>query len=81
MITSRLERTWWFIAIVTALAFVSAAGLMRAAGLLFPYTGVAQWALHAMCFFAFQRGFSHAGWLLVLVLTPSSPMLERLHEK
>jgi hypothetical protein len=81
MITSRLERTWWFIAIVSALAFVSAAGLMQAAGLPFPYTGVAQWVLHGLCFFAFQRGYSHAGWLLVLVLVPSSPMLERRLEK
>lgn len=81
MKTSLLERTWWFVAIVSALAILSTTFLMHAAGLAYPYTGVAQWTLFALCFAVFQRGFSGAGWLLAVMLKPASPVLERQHEK
>jgi hypothetical protein len=38
---------------------------------------LAQWALYVLCYIGLQRGFSFAGWLLVLCLSPSSKALER----
>ncbi|RYE90481.1 MAG: hypothetical protein EOO78_31590, partial [Oxalobacteraceae bacterium] len=66
--TSRLEHTWWFAALVSALALSSTGFLIHSAGLGLPATGLAQWIMYALCFFALHRGFAFAGWLLVLAL-------------
>jgi len=75
--TSRLEHTWWFAALVSASAALSTGFLARRAGLGVPPTGLAQWIVCALCFFVLHRGFVFAGWLLVLALAPSSRLLER----
>ena len=75
--TSRLEHTWWFAALVSALAVLSTGFLAHRAGLGVPPSGLAQWIVCALCFFVLHRGFAFAGWLLVLALAPSSHLLER----
>jgi len=75
--TSRLEHTWWFAALVSALAVFSTGFLIHSAGLGVPPTGLAQWIACTLCFFMLHRGFAFAGWLLVLALAPSSRLLER----
>jgi len=77
--TSRLEHTWWFAALVSALAVLSTGFLAHRAGLGVPPTGLAQWIVGALCFVALHRGFAFAGWLLVLALAlaPSSRLLQR----
>jgi len=75
--TSRLEHTWWFAALVSASAALSTGFLAHRAGLGVPPTGLAQWIVCALCFFVSHRGFVFAGWLLVLALAPSSRLLER----
>jgi len=76
--TSKLERTWWFMALTGALAAFSTGYLLYSAGLPLPATGLAQWVVYCLCFAAFQRGFSFALWLLALGLAPSSPTLDRV---
>jgi hypothetical protein len=76
IMTTKLERNWWFLLPVTGLAAALTAYLMDSAGLARPYT-VAQWVLYGVCFGGLQRGFSFVGWLLVLFLSPSSKALER----
>ncbi|MEW7848977.1 hypothetical protein AB2N08_09785 [Massilia aurea] len=78
---SKLEQTWWFIALVSALAAFSTGILIRSAGLGLPAAGLAQWVMYGLCFFALHRGFVFAGWLLVLALAPSSQLLERCGAK
>ena len=74
--TSKLEHTWWFAALVSALAAFSTGALIHSAGLGVPAAGLAQWVMYGLCFFALHRGFAFAGWLLVLALAPSSRLLE-----
>jgi hypothetical protein len=76
VMTSRLERKWWFAAPACALAAIVTAYLMESAGIPRP-VNFAQWTLYLMCFAGLQRGFSFAGWLLVLCLSPANKALER----
>jgi hypothetical protein len=73
---TKLERKWWFVGTVAAVAAIVAAHLMNRAGILQPYN-FAQWTLYILCLVGLQRGFSFVGWLLVLCLSPSSKALER----
>ena len=73
---SRLERKWWFAAPVAVAAVLLTQYVMNAAGIAHPYR-VSQWVLYFLCFAGLQRGFSFAGWLLVLCLAPSNEVRER----
>ncbi|WP_374361807.1 hypothetical protein [Pseudoduganella danionis] len=73
---SKLERKWWFIAPVTALAAVLTNFLVSAAGLIQPYNS-AQWLLYVLAFVGIQRAMSFALWLLVLCVAPASAVPER----
>lgn len=72
---SRLERTWWFIAPVSALAVILTMYVMRSAGIVYPYN-IAQWILYILCSVGLQRGLSFTGWLLALWVAPSSELLK-----
>lgn len=70
---SKLERKWWFIALVCLLAAILTNFLMQHAGLAMPYNA-AQWAVYILVFVGLQRAFSLAGWLLFLWLAPARAM-------
>jgi hypothetical protein len=72
---SQLERQWWFIAPVSALAVLLTMYVMRSAGIVHPYN-IAQWILYILCAVGLQRGLSLAGWLLALWVAPSSALLK-----
>jgi len=73
---SKLERQWWFMLTVTALAAMLTNLLMGSAGLATPH-GAAQWLLYMLAFAGLQRSLSFTGWLLVLWLAPARVLSER----
>jgi hypothetical protein len=76
MMKSKLERKWWFAASTYLLSILATSYLMNTAGI-FPPNNFAQWAIYFICIEALKRGFSFAGWLLVLCLSPSHKVLVR----
>jgi hypothetical protein len=72
---SQLERQWWFIAPVSALAVLLTMYVMRSAGIVHPYN-TAQWILYILCSVGLQRGLSFLGWFLVLWVAPSSAIMK-----
>lgn len=73
---SKLERKWWFVGPVTAVAALLANMLTAAAGLLQPFNS-AQWLLYLLAFVGIQRSLSFVTWLLVLGVAPALAAPER----
>jgi hypothetical protein len=67
---SKLERKWWFVASTFALAIIGTNYLMEAAGIPRPHN-FSQWTVNFFCLVGLQRIFSFAGWLLILLISPS----------
>ena len=74
---SKLERKWWFLLPVSALAAFLTAYFMDNAEISRPYN-FSQWVLYALCFAGLQRGLSFAAWLVVLGVSPSDGVIERM---
>lgn len=77
---SRLETTWWFSMLVTVASTLLALFITSQAG----FPGLAdlnpsQWILFLVLAFGLQRCFSFLGWLLVLMVLPSTAAPERTH--
>jgi len=73
---SKLEKRWWFLLPVSAVAALLTHYLMDSAAITRPYN-FSQWALYVLCFASFQRGLSFLAWLVVLVVSPSEKVLAR----
>lgn len=74
---SKLERKWWFLLPVSALAAFLTAYFMDGAEMSRPYN-FSQWVIYALCFAGLQRGLSFIAWLVVLGVSPSNGVRERL---
>lgn len=74
---SKLERKWWFLLPVSALAAFLAAYFMNGAEISRPYN-FSQWVIYALCFAGLQRGLSFLAWLVVLLVSPSDVVRDRL---
>jgi type II secretory pathway component PulF len=74
---SKIERKWWFLLPVSALAAFLTVYFMDTAEINRPYN-FAQWVLYVLCFAGLQRGLSFAAWLLVLAVSPSDGVRERM---
>ena len=74
---SKLERKWWFLLPVSALAAFLTAYFMDSAEIIRPYN-FSKWVVYALCSGGLQRGLSFVAWLIVLVMTPSNAVRERL---
>lgn len=72
---TRLRQTWWFVGIVAMVSSLLTNLVVRAAGMPSPES-LAQWVVYALCFVGFWRCFDFLGWLAVLVIAPSSKLLE-----
>ena len=70
---SPVERKWWFVVPVCFVTTFCTRYLLESAG--FPPImvefNVVQWIIYFLCFCVLWRGFSFAGWLLVLGISPS----------
>lgn len=73
---SKLERKWWFVAIVSLLSTMTTLYVIEAAGIRSPYS-LAQWVLYFCTFAGIWRACSFLGWLLVLAVAPRSALLGR----
>lgn len=75
---SKLETTWWFSLPVSLAGMLLALFITSQAGFPGPadFSG-AQWILYLVLAFGLQRCFSFLGWLLVLMVLPSTAAPER----
>lgn len=74
---SKIERKWWFLLPVSALAAFLTAYFMDSAEISRPYS-FAGWMVYALCFAGLQRGLSFVAWLVVLGVSPSNGVRERM---
>jgi len=74
---SKLERKWWFLLPVSALAAFLTAYFMESAGVKQTYN-FSQWVLYTLCFVGLQRGLSFVAWLAILAVSPSDGIRERM---
>lgn len=68
----KLERKWWFVALLSALSTIVTRWLTASAGM--PPLGdfnVSQWLVYALCFGAVWKMLSFGVWLAVLCLRPT----------
>ena len=72
---TKIERTWWFRTLCTALAALAAVRLMQLAGIDAPYR-LFTWVLFGFCLFGLQRLIAFAGSLVVLCLPKSLDVVE-----
>lgn len=75
VIRTNLARTWWFVGSLAALSALLTLPLLRAAGLGSPENW-AQWLVHFLCFSGIWTGLSSIGWFAVLLIAPSSKLLD-----
>ncbi|MFC0251891.1 hypothetical protein [Massilia consociata] len=73
---SNLERKWWFVAAMAGGSTFCSLLLLGMAGI-GALRGPAQWMLHFFCLIGFWRCFSFLAWFAVLLVAPSSPLLDR----
>ncbi|MCD2516674.1 hypothetical protein LQ564_10185 [Massilia sp. G4R7] len=73
---TNLERTWWFCALAGGVSAFGTRFILDMAGIASP-SGAAQWTLFAFCFFGVWRLFAAAAWLAVLLVKPTSRLLDR----
>ena len=72
---TRLGRKWWFAGLLGFLSALLTLPLLQAAGLRSP-DNWAQWLVHFLCFGAIWRGLGFAGWLALVLIAPSSSLLD-----
>ncbi|MCC2974411.1 hypothetical protein [Massilia sp. IC2-476] len=72
---TRLRQTWWFVGIVAALSALLSNLVLRAAGMGSPES-LAQWLVYFFCLVGFWRCFDFLGWLVLLLVAPSSKLLD-----
>jgi hypothetical protein len=75
VMSTGLGRKWWFNGLLGGLSALLTLPLLRAAGLASP-DNLAQWVVYFLCFFSVWRALAFAGWLLLLLVSPSSKLLE-----
>ncbi|RZA34922.1 MAG: hypothetical protein EOP92_13185 [Lysobacteraceae bacterium] len=73
---SNLENKWWFILAVSGISTIAARYVLEAAGIPSP-AGAAQWTLFFFCMLGFWRGLSMLAWFAVLLVSPSSTLLDQ----
>lgn len=72
---SNLENKWWFVGAVSGVSALAARYLLDLAGIASP-AGPAQWALFFVCLFGFWRCLSGLAWFALLLVAPSSSLLD-----
>jgi hypothetical protein len=73
--STTLEQKWWFIVSAAALSAVFTNLVLRMAGLGSP-ENLAQFIVYLLCFMGIWKCIAFLSWLLVLVLKPSSKLLD-----
>jgi hypothetical protein len=74
---SKLERKWWFLLPASTLAAFLTVYFMDGAEISRPYN-FSQWVIYALCFAGLQRGLSFVAWLVMLGVSPSEGVRERM---
>lgn len=72
---TNLSRTWWFVGGLSAASGLVTLPLLHAAGMGSPETW-AQWLVWFLCFSGVWKCLSFIGWFAVLLLAPSSKLLD-----
>lgn len=72
---SKLERKWWFVALVSLFSTLATLSVIDMAGFQAP-SNLAQWVLYFCALGGIWRACSFLGWLLVLAAAPRSKLLE-----
>lgn len=70
-----LGRRWWFVGLLSGLSALLTLPLLHAAGVGSPQNW-AQWLVHFFCFFTIWRCLGFIGWLAVILIAPSSKLLD-----
>lgn len=70
-----LGRKWWFVGSLSGLSGLLSFPVLQAAGLGSPENW-AQWLLYFLCFSGIWKCLSVLGWFAVLLLAPSSTLLD-----
>lgn len=73
---SNLEQKWWFVMVVSGISSIAARYLLESAGIASP-SGAAQWTLFVFCLIGFWRGLSLLAWWALLLIAPTSTLLDR----
>jgi len=72
---SNLERTWWFCLLAGGISSAGTRFLLATAGIDSP-SGAGQWTLFFFCFFGVWRLFAAAAWLTLVLVKPTSTLLD-----
>ena len=75
MVSTQLGQKWWYVLVVIGLSTIASKLLLRSAGIEPPET-LAQYAVEFLCFVGFWRIFDFLGWVAVLLIAPSSTLLD-----
>lgn len=73
--STKLGSKWWFVGLLGFLSGLLVSPLLRAAGL-GPPQDWAQWLVNFLCFFAIWRCLGFAIWFAVVLVAPSSRLLD-----
>ena len=74
--TTNLSRKWWYVGIVAMLSTMLANLVLDAAGMP-SRDGLARWTVYFLCFVGFWRSIDFAIWFAMLLIAPSSKLLDR----
>lgn len=72
-----LGRKWWFAGLLGGLSALLTLPVLSAAGLAQPGNW-AQWLVYFLCFCGVWRCLAFAGWFALLLVSPSSKLLDPL---
>ena len=75
MMSTALGRKWWFAGTLGFLCPLLTLPLMRAAGWQSPQDW-AQWLVYILCIVGAWRGLGFVAWLAVLLIAPTSTLLD-----
>lgn len=75
VILTNLGRKWWFVGGLSGASALLTLPLLHAAGMDTPETW-AQWLVSFLCFSGVWKCLSFIGWFAVLLLAPSSKLLD-----
>ncbi len=75
VMTIALGRTWWFAGLLACFSALLTLPLLHAAGVGSPQNW-AQWLVHFLCFFTIWRGLGLLGWFAVVLIAPTSKLLD-----